>query len=49
MEGDTVTLQDIFEFETSPDPAKDGGSLNYSGLRPRAPSSSTTTPGSRTG
>ncbi len=34
MEGDTVTLQDIFEFEPSSDPAMDGGSLKYSGLRP---------------
>ena len=34
MEGDPVTLQDIFEFETSADPALDGGALKYSGLRP---------------
>jgi pilus assembly protein CpaF len=36
MEGDTVTLQDIFEFETSSDPADDGGTLKYSGLRPQS-------------
>ena len=36
MEGDTITLQDIFEFETSADPAMDGGSLKYSGLRPQS-------------
>jgi pilus assembly protein CpaF len=36
MEGDTVTLQDIFEFETSHDPAMNGGSLKYSGLRPQS-------------
>ncbi len=36
MEGDTVTLQDIFEFESSSDPAMDGGTLKYSGLRPQS-------------
>jgi hypothetical protein len=36
MEGDTVTLQDIFEFATSHDPTRGGGSLKYTGLRPQS-------------
>jgi len=34
MEGDTVTLQDIFEFRTDPSLGDSGGALTYTGLRP---------------
>jgi pilus assembly protein CpaF len=34
MEGDTVTLQDIFEFRTDKETADGKGQLVYSGLRP---------------
>jgi pilus assembly protein CpaF len=34
MEGDTVTLQDIFEFHVDPARPELGGSLRYTGLRP---------------
>jgi len=34
MEGDTVTLQDIFEFRTDKESADGKGQLVYSGLRP---------------
>jgi pilus assembly protein CpaF len=34
MESDTITLQQIFEYQTDPLHSEGGGSLRYSGLRP---------------
>ncbi|MGH2844286.1 MAG: hypothetical protein ACRDKL_12000, partial [Solirubrobacteraceae bacterium] len=37
MEGETVTLQDVFEYHYGKGPGDGGGELTYSGLRPTCP------------